>query len=80
VSEFPTGAPRLARRVVFTIELDAYGKIRKLDTVVATPKLSHVSFDFFSRAGPPDKSLLQRAGAVLRAFAAQRLAQWRSNH
>lgn len=39
----PSGA---ADRFVFTIRLDAHGKLTRLDTIVATRKLSHMRFDF----------------------------------
>jgi RNA polymerase sigma-70 factor (ECF subfamily) len=44
------GNPKLPSRMAIAIELDADGKIAKLDAVVATRKLTHVSFDFYKRA------------------------------
>lgn len=44
------GNPKLPERIVITLELDAGGKIKRLDAVVASRKLTHVSFDFYTRA------------------------------
>ncbi len=68
VCEFPNVEPRIAPRAVFTIELDAHGKIRKLDTVVATGKLTHVSFDFLTATQPIRVSLLARARKLAARF------------
>lgn len=44
VCEYAEAPPRTARRLVFSIALDAQGRVCAMDTVVASRKLSHVSF------------------------------------
>jgi RNA polymerase sigma-70 factor (ECF subfamily) len=76
------GNPKLPERIVITLELNAAGKIAKLDAVVATRKLTHVSFEFYDRAPRMFGKLREllkntltdtRAGrAALRAFPALR--------
>jgi RNA polymerase sigma factor (sigma-70 family) len=46
VAEFAEAAPRVARRVVLCIALDAAGRINHLNTTLASHKLTHVSFAF----------------------------------
>lgn len=49
VCEFPSEKPGLASRFVVTIELDRAGRVRTLNTSLATRKLSHIKFDFAGR-------------------------------
>jgi RNA polymerase sigma factor (sigma-70 family) len=44
VGESDTTMPNVARRFVITVSLDRDGRIRYLNTTVATPKLSHTKF------------------------------------
>lgn len=42
--EYPDAPPRVARRFVFSIALDAQGQIREMTAVLASRKLIHLSF------------------------------------
>jgi RNA polymerase sigma-70 factor (ECF subfamily) len=54
VGEVPSQNPRIAPRFVVQVELDARGKIREIDTVVASPKLSGVDFSRLRPLGARD--------------------------
>jgi RNA polymerase sigma-70 factor (ECF subfamily) len=44
VADLPSDNPRIARRVVVLVELDAQGKLVSIDTVVASQKLAAINF------------------------------------
>ncbi len=71
VLETAATRPRLARRVVARVELDAAGRIAEIDAIVATPKLSAVRFDTLAEG-----SLLDLLGPARSAFTHPPVAQW----
>jgi RNA polymerase sigma-70 factor (ECF subfamily) len=71
IAWFPRAEPRLAPRAVVMVQLNAQGRIATLDTVVATPKLSHVRFMPTPR--PASSTVVARSRALLsRLYAAAR--------
>src|SRR5690606_13109332 len=44
VADVPSDNPRIARRVVVLVSLDAQGKIARIDSVVASAKLRAIDF------------------------------------
>jgi RNA polymerase sigma-70 factor (ECF subfamily) len=52
--EYLEAPPRAARRFVFSIALDAHGRIREMNAILATPKLSRLPFGSGDAAPFPD--------------------------
>ncbi|MBC7171802.1 MAG: hypothetical protein H5U40_05225, partial [Polyangiaceae bacterium] len=50
VADLPPSNPRLARRVVVRIETDANGKVARIDSIVATAKLTAIDFEASQRS------------------------------